>query len=186
MVPETKRMNEVSRVNFVPGFTNLETLLSYPQMEVQLHTSRVYNVTYMPSAHYYLLCSATSSHSFLFFLLLFASPAGQAPTHSATVSIRSFKLICYRHIRSLLVFPIMIVPLSTVLLAAAALTSASRSVVRRAVEELDQDAFEEAQVRDDTATRAFSNTAIKVCIRMYGLRCYLICSVDFRREMPLS
>lgn len=32
----------------------------------------------------------------------------------------------------------------------------------RAVTELNQAAFEEAQQRDETATRAFSNTAIKV------------------------
>ncbi|KAL9625931.1 MAG: hypothetical protein Q9164_007982, partial [Protoblastenia rupestris] len=55
----------------------------------------------------------------------------------------------------------MIVPLSTILLAAAAFTSASPAVVRRAVQQLDQAAFEEAHVRDDTATRAFSDTAIK-------------------------
>jgi hypothetical protein len=59
----------------------------------------------------------------------------------------------------------MITSLSLLLLVASALTSASPAGVRRAVQELNQAAFEEAQQRDDTATRAFSNTAIKVCIR---------------------
>lgn len=50
------------------------------------------------------------------------------------------------------------------LLAAISLTSASPTpVVRRAVQELNQAAFEEAHQRDDTATRAFSDTEIKVC-----------------------
>lgn len=62
----------------------------------------------------------------------------------------------------------MIVPLSTILLAASALTSASPTVVRRAVQQLNQAAFEEAQVRDDTATRAFSDTPIKVCTFIRG------------------
>jgi hypothetical protein len=58
----------------------------------------------------------------------------------------------------------MIAPISIVLLAAAALTSASPARVRRAVQELNQAAFEEAHQRDQTATRAFSDTAIKVCV----------------------
>lgn len=58
----------------------------------------------------------------------------------------------------------MIVPFSILLVAASALTSASPAVVRRAVQKLDQAAFAEAQKKDDTATRAFSATAIKVCI----------------------
>ena len=56
----------------------------------------------------------------------------------------------------------MIVPLSFLLLAATSLTTASPAVIRRAVQKLNQEAFAEAQQRDDTATRAFSNTAIKV------------------------
>jgi hypothetical protein len=55
----------------------------------------------------------------------------------------------------------MLAPLSFLVLAAVSLTSTS-PVVRRAVQELNQKAFAEAQQRDDTATRAFSNTAIKV------------------------
>ena len=80
----------------------------------------------------------------------------------------------------------MIVSLLSILFAAAALTSASPTVVRRAVQQLDQAAFEEAHVRDDTATRAFSDTAIKVCTFIRGMYHYLIYSVDFRRKMPLS
>ncbi len=61
----------------------------------------------------------------------------------------------------------MLAPLSFLLLAAASLTSAS-PLVRRAVQQLNQEAFAEAHQRDDTATRAFSNTAIKVCIPTNG------------------
>lgn len=48
------------------------------------------------------------------------------------------------------------------LVGALALTSAS-PIQPRVVASLDQAAFEEAQQRDDTATRAFTATAIKVC-----------------------
>lgn len=64
----------------------------------------------------------------------------------------------------------MIAILSVLLLAATALTSASPASLKRAVQELNQAAFEEAQQRDDTATRAFSATAIKVCNSVKILR----------------
>lgn len=51
----------------------------------------------------------------------------------------------------------------TLLLATLALTSASPLEVRT-VASLDQAAFEEAQQRDATATRAFSSTEIKVTL----------------------
>ena len=57
---------------------------------------------------------------------------------------------------------IMIAPLSILLLAAAASISASPAFTSRAVQKLNEAAFDEAQQRDGTATRAFSNTAIKV------------------------
>ncbi|ERF73103.1 hypothetical protein EPUS_06564 [Endocarpon pusillum Z07020] len=74
----------------------------------------------------------------------------------------------------------MIVPLSTTLLAASVLT-ASPTALRRAVQQLDQAAFEEAQVRDDTATRAFSDTAIKTS----GGKCLSVdqLSGDFRANL---
>jgi hypothetical protein len=50
--------------------------------------------------------------------------------------------------------------LSAIFLASVAL--ASPLVQVRTVTALDEAAFAEAQVRDDTATRAFSNTEIKV------------------------
>jgi hypothetical protein len=53
--------------------------------------------------------------------------------------------------------------LSTLLLTAATLASASPIALEpRNVTSLDQAAFAEAQQRDATATRAFSNTQIKV------------------------
>lgn len=55
----------------------------------------------------------------------------------------------------------MIVTLSTIL-AYAALASAGPVLRPRVVQELNQDAFEEAQQRDGTATRAFSGVQIKV------------------------
>lgn len=57
----------------------------------------------------------------------------------------------------------MITQISALLCGAATLTSAIPVVERRAVQELNQAAFAEAQQRDDTATRAFSSTEIKVC-----------------------
>jgi len=47
-------------------------------------------------------------------------------------------------------------------LAYAALASASPLLRHRTVTALDEASFEEAQQRDDTATRAFSNVQIKV------------------------
>ncbi|RFU35045.1 hypothetical protein B7463_g1308, partial [Scytalidium lignicola] len=56
----------------------------------------------------------------------------------------------------------MIVPLTTLLLSAAAGTYAAPFLLEeRNVTSLDQQAFEEAQQRDDTATRAFSSVPIK-------------------------
>lgn len=57
----------------------------------------------------------------------------------------------------------MIAPLSALLFGAATLASAIPVIERRVVQELNQAAFAEAQQRDDTATRAFSSTEIKVC-----------------------
>jgi hypothetical protein len=48
-------------------------------------------------------------------------------------------------------------------LATAALISASPIVQQRTVPALNADAFAEAQVRDNTATRAFSSVEIQVC-----------------------
>lgn len=48
------------------------------------------------------------------------------------------------------------------LLCAAFSTLASAGAVFQTVTELDQAAFQEAQQKDETATRAFSNTKIKV------------------------
>jgi hypothetical protein len=52
---------------------------------------------------------------------------------------------------------------TNVFAALAASAGASPIVDARTVTQLDQAAFEEAQQRDDTATRAFSNVQIKVC-----------------------
>lgn len=54
----------------------------------------------------------------------------------------------------------MIAPFPIFLLATAACISACP--VKRQVEELNEEALAEAHQRDETATRAFSNTAIKV------------------------
>lgn len=54
----------------------------------------------------------------------------------------------------------MIAKYASLLTAISALASAG--LVLRTVTELDQAAFGEAQQRDDTAVRAFSNTEIKV------------------------
>lgn len=56
----------------------------------------------------------------------------------------------------------MLASISTLLVAAVALTSAIPVVEQRAVTELNQGAFEEAQQRDDTATREFSSVPITV------------------------
>lgn len=56
----------------------------------------------------------------------------------------------------------MIASLYALLFGTATLTSAIPVVERRAVQALNQAAFAEAQQRDDTATRAFSSTEIKV------------------------
>lgn len=56
----------------------------------------------------------------------------------------------------------MIASLSALLFSAVSLTSAIPVLERRVVQALDQAAFAEAQQRDDTATRAFSDTEIKV------------------------
>ena len=53
------------------------------------------------------------------------------------------------------------------LLTSAALSFAS-PLERRVVTSLNQAAFEEAQQRDDTATRAFSGTEIKVNTLFHG------------------
>lgn len=71
----------------------------------------------------------------------------------------------------------MIAPLSILLLATAACISACP--VKRQVEELNEEAFAEAHQRDDTATRAFSNTAIKVCISIRLAVNQLTLSADF-------
>lgn len=63
----------------------------------------------------------------------------------------------------------MITQISALLVGAATLTSAIPVVERRAVQELNQAAFAEAQQRDDTATRAFSSTEIKVCPNIISL-----------------
>ena len=57
----------------------------------------------------------------------------------------------------------MIITLSSIL-AYAALVSAGPVLRPRVVQELNEEAFEEAQQRDDTATRAFSGVQIKVDI----------------------
>ena len=51
----------------------------------------------------------------------------------------------------------------SLLLGSAALSFASPLLNVRTVAALNTAAFEEAQQRDDTATRAFSGTQIKVC-----------------------
>ena len=58
---------------------------------------------------------------------------------------------------------IMISPIYTLLLGSASLVAAYPVIEKRVVTALDQAAFEEAQQRDDTATRAFSSVPIKVC-----------------------
>ncbi|KAK5061588.1 hypothetical protein LTR84_008132 [Exophiala bonariae] len=55
----------------------------------------------------------------------------------------------------------MISPILTLLLGTASLVAAHPVAEKRAVTQLDQAAFEEAQQRDDTATRAFSSVPIK-------------------------
>lgn len=52
--------------------------------------------------------------------------------------------------------------LSAFLLTAATLAAAFPAVERRVVQQLDQEAFDEAHPRDNGATRAFSSTQIKV------------------------
>jgi hypothetical protein len=56
----------------------------------------------------------------------------------------------------------MIASLSALLLGAASIASTLPVVEKRTVTALNQAAFEEAQQRDDTATRAFSSIPIKV------------------------
>ena len=81
----------------------------------------------------------------------------------------------------------MIAPLSILLLAAAASISASPAFTSRAVQKLNEAAFDEAQQRDGTATRAFSNTAIKVRVVINSRHRRLIsCLVDFQRQVSLS
>jgi len=64
----------------------------------------------------------------------------------------------------------MIGPLSALLLVS---TVFAAPILRpRVVQELDQAAFEEAQQRDDTATRAFSSTEIKVYSSYFVLKWY--------------
>lgn len=57
----------------------------------------------------------------------------------------------------------MISPILTFLLGTASLVAANPVTDKRAVTQLNQAAFEEAQQRDNTATRAFSSVPIKVC-----------------------
>jgi hypothetical protein len=57
----------------------------------------------------------------------------------------------------------MIAPLYAILLGAAGLASALPAVEKRTVTALNTAAFNEAQQRDNTATRAFSAVQIKVC-----------------------
>lgn len=59
----------------------------------------------------------------------------------------------------------MIAPL-TILLSSVALTFASPLLEVRTVAALNQGAFEEAQQKDNTATKAFSGTQIKVCFSL--------------------
>ena len=56
----------------------------------------------------------------------------------------------------------MLVTLSTFLIYATTFAVATPTAVRRAVASLNAAAFAEAQQRDETATRAFSSTEIKV------------------------
>jgi hypothetical protein len=58
----------------------------------------------------------------------------------------------------------MIAPLYAILLGAAGLVSGLPTVDKRTVTSLNEAAFEQAQQRDDTATRAFSAVQIKVRI----------------------
>lgn len=51
----------------------------------------------------------------------------------------------------------------TLILGAASLVAAHPVTEKRAVTKLDQAAFEEAQQRDNTATRVFSSVPIKAC-----------------------
>lgn len=55
----------------------------------------------------------------------------------------------------------MVFSVLTLLLGTAALITAHPVVEKRTVTELNQAAFEEAQQRDDTATRVFSSVPIK-------------------------
>lgn len=56
----------------------------------------------------------------------------------------------------------MVATLLSFLLAAATFVSAFPAVERRTVQQLDQAASDEAHPRDNSATRAFSSTQIKV------------------------
>jgi hypothetical protein len=64
----------------------------------------------------------------------------------------------------------MISPILTLLLGTASLVAAHPVAEKRAVTQLNQAAFEEAQQRDDTATRAFSSVPIKVCSPLSAVR----------------
>lgn len=69
----------------------------------------------------------------------------------------------------------MIAQFSALLLGAATLSSALPAAVEmRVVTALNQAAFEEAQQRDNTATRAFSAVEIKVC-RLVPSRSLITC-----------
>lgn len=57
----------------------------------------------------------------------------------------------------------MIVTISALLTYAATFAVATPTAEPRAVASLNAEAFQEAQQRDDTATRAFSSTEIIVC-----------------------
>lgn len=75
------------------------------------------------------------------------------------------------------------------LLALAAIASADAVVWPRTVSALDEVAAAQAQQRDDTATRALSNTHIKVCLtsaHYYMISRLTYITIDLRRQVSVG
>lgn len=115
------------------------------------------------------LCIARFLHPFHFYhsfqcVFILDCCAAYIPLPSAFTSIHFFDMVSS----------------TSILLTSVALSFAS-PFEKRAVTSLNQEAFEEAQQRDDTATRAFSGTSIKVSVRTQIV--HLICAYKSRLQM---
>lgn len=86
------------------------------------------------------------------------------------------------HLKSYILVQTMIASLPALLLGAA-IASALPVAEKRTVTSLNEAAFEEAQQRDDTATRAFSSIPIKVHSSSHGNWLYQLTGVSSRLPM---